>query len=49
VKVFFGRNPGNTNTPQLVPGGRPINETKWDVFGYYMRTDGVIYRVNHWI
>ena len=49
VKVFFGRNPGNTNTPHLVSGGRPINETKRDVFGYYMRTDGVLAHVSHWI
>ena len=33
----------------MVPHDRPIDETKWDVFSYYMRTDGVIAHVSHWI
>ena len=56
VKVFFDRNQSR-NSPttqrfklrQLVPGGMPIDVTKRDVFGNYMRTDGVTIHVNRWI
>jgi hypothetical protein len=34
---------------QLVSGGRPIDVTKRIAFGNYMRTDGVIAHVSHWI
>ena len=40
LNVFFDRNPKQSNLPmrqrfefrQLVPGGSPINVTKWDFF-----------------
>jgi hypothetical protein len=57
MKVFFDRNHGQANPPmwqslefrQLVPRDRPIDETKWDAFSCYMRTDGVIAQVSCWI
>lgn len=53
VKVFFYCNPSPNlqitqrfEFRQLVPGGMPIIVFKHDVFGNYMKTDGVIVHVN---
>ena len=33
----------------MVPGGNPIDIANREVFGFYMRTDGVVAHMNSWV
>lgn len=59
LMVFYDQDVGQANQQnnptyqheyrQLVPSGRPIYDTKQEVFGCFMMTEGVVAHANYWV